>query len=212
MTPDDYLKETKHASHHLFEGLAYYRNFVKEMPHPIFISDIPFDDEEAWDKAFAQWHAENKEVIELSHKMSRQYFGLAFSYATICGSVLQIASMGIAKFSENDKVPLSCREFIKSKQRAIRYCVGREIRGLPIGIVIHAARNQYNHWDEPEPYPITKAVFEALALGHGHGDYRDPAFDLENPNLDIYSHNVLSLMQWNSYEDYHRDIQALQQC
>jgi hypothetical protein len=83
------------------------------------------------------------------------------------------------------------------------------VRGLPLGIVLYAARNQYNHWDDPKPHPITQAVFDVLALGHGYGQVRDPAFDLSNPKLNIYSHNILALFEWTSYEAYEKGIRAL---
>lgn len=209
MEPAEYLKETEHAVHQLFDGLAYYRKLLEEMPKPVFVTTIPFNGKDDWNKAFAQWYEENKKAIEKSHEKTRKYLGLSFSNATLCGSVLQIASMGISLFSKNNVIPDSCKSLVNEGQDAVRYCIGREVRGLPIGIVIYAARNQYNHWDDPKPRQITQVVFDGLALGHGHGSVRDPAFDLSNPNLNTYSHNILGLLEWHSYDAYQSDMQQL---
>ena len=209
MTSEEYLKETEHAARQLFEGLAHYWNLLEKMTKPVFVTDVPFHDQSAWNAAFTEWREANKETIERSSEISREYFGLSFSNATLCGSVLQIASMGIWLFSRNATIPESCKSFVNEGQDAVCYCIGREVRGLPIGIVIYAARNQYNHWDDEKPRRIMQAVFDFLALGHGHGPARDPAFDLSKPNLHIYSHNVLELLEWHSYDAYHADMTSL---
>ncbi|WP_020158533.1 hypothetical protein [Methylobacter marinus] len=209
MDASEYIKESEHAVRQLFEGAAYYRQILQEMPNPVFVSGIPFDDKDLWNEAFSKWYEENKTDIERSREKSHEYFGLSFSNATLCGSILQIASMAIDSFSQNEEVPESCSGFVNSGQKAVKSCIGREVRGLPVGIVIYAARNQYNHWDDPNQRRITQAVFDALALGHGYGPVRDPAFDLSNPKLDIYSHNILTLLEWSTYEDYETDIRTL---
>lgn len=201
MGPVKYLQETEHAVHQLFDGIAYYRRLLEETSPPVFVAN-----KEDWNNAFDEWCEENKEAIEKSYKMSREYLGLSFSNATLCGSVLQIACMGISLFSNNKVVPDSCKSFV-NKKHSVRYCIGREVRGIPIGIVIYAARNQFNHWDDPKPRRITQAVFDTLALAYG--SVRDPAFDLSNPNLNIYSHNIIGLLEWHSYDDYRMDMQKL---
>ncbi len=202
-----YLRETEHAVRQMFDAIAYYRRLLYEISPPVFITSISFDTLNAWNKAFEEWCEENKEVIEKSNEINRKYLGLSFSYATLCGSVLQVAFMGVSLFSSNDVIPPSCKKFINNGQDAVRYCIGREVRGLPIGIVIYAARNQYSHWDDSKPRRITQAVFDRLALGHG--SVKDPAFDLSNPNLKIYSDNALGLLQWHSYDAYWEDMLQL---
>jgi len=203
-----YIKETEHALRQLFDGVAYYRHLLQEIKHPMFITDAPIGDKDTHKAEFSRWYKENKHDIQNTHKKSREYFGLSFSNATLCGSILQIASMGIELFSLNDEIPDTCKPIVKPGQKAVKYCVGRIVRGLPLGIVIYAARNQYNHWDEPNPHQITQKVFDTLALGHGYGSVRDPAFDLSNPILKIYSHNVLGLLEWKSYDLYLNDMKT----
>jgi len=193
----------------LFDGLDYYRNLLKDIYHPMFISDVQIGNEDAHKEDFSRWYEENKETIQDSNEKSQKYFGLSFSNATLCGSILQIASMGIDLFSKNDDIPETCKSIVNPGQKAVKFCLGRIIRGLPLGIIVYAARNQYNHWDDPNPRKITQMVFDALALQHGYGPVRDPSFDLSNSILKIYSHNVLALLEWKSYESYLNDINTL---
>ena len=209
MDASEYIRETEHAVRQLFDGIAHYQHILKEMLNPVFMSNTSFDDKESWEKEFSRWLEENKEELEKSRKKSREYFGLSFSNATLCGSILQIATMAVELFSKNEEIPKRCRSFLNSGQKAVKYCIGRKVRGLPLGIIIYAARNQYNHWDDPKPHKITKAVFDALALNHNYGHVKDPAFDLSNPTLNIYSHNILGLLEWKSYEAYEEDIREL---
>ena len=209
MDSSEYINETKHAMTQLFEGIAIYRTLLNEIPKPVFVSSTGFEDEESRKSALDAWYEENKDEIEASRQKSREYFGLSFSNATLCGSILQIASMGIESFSNNSDIPDSCKEFIIQGQKAVKHCIGRELNGLPIGIIIYAARNQYNHWDDPKPHKITQSVFDALALSHEFGSVKDPVFDLSNESLSIYSHNILGLLNWRTYTDYETDIYDL---
>jgi len=209
MNRTKYIEETEHAVKQLFEGIVYYSRMLEEMPNPVFVSDTPFKDKESWEREFNKWQEEHRQEIEKSLEKSREYLGLSFSKATLGGSILQIASMGIELCSSNTQIPSCCTSFVKPKQKAIKHCIGREVRGLPIGIIIYAARNQYNHWDDPKPHHITQTVFEFLACNHDYGRVRDSAFDLSNPNVRIYSHNILNLLGWKSYEKYEKDIRAI---
>ena len=105
MDASQYVKESEHAVRQLFDGVAYYRRILEEMPKPIFISSISFEDKDAWNEAFSKWYEDNKTDIDRSREKSREYFGLSFSNATLCGSILQIASMAIDSFSQNQVVP-----------------------------------------------------------------------------------------------------------
>jgi hypothetical protein len=40
-------------------------------------------------------------------------------------------------------------------------------------------------------------------------DFVNPAFDLQNDNLLSYSSNILSALEWDSFEQYQRDIKLL---
>lgn len=209
MNIDQYLSESEHAVRQLFDGIDYYKKILDETPTPVFVTTVPFDDEDSWKSEFEKWQTNNDAEIDESLRKQREYLGLSFSKATLCGSILQIASMAIEQNSTNNMPPVSCNLFINLGQKAVKHCIGRDVRGLPLGIVIYAGRNQYNHWDDHAPHKITKEVFDTLAFGHDYGSFKDPAFDLDNPKLEIYSHNILALIEWYKYEDYEKDLKVM---
>ena len=55
------------------------------------------------------------------------------------------------------------------------------------------------------------SIFERLAKNHGWPvkDLIDPAFDLNRPDLQNYSANILHIMEWNSYVQYEADMSKL---
>lgn len=87
--------------------------------------------------------AELNRYLEVAGK----YFDLKFSEATFAGAPLQVAAMGIRYFSRNTSIPASCASVVPARVKAaVPFCIGRELHGLPIGLIIYDARNQYNHW------------------------------------------------------------------
>ncbi|MGB2585692.1 MAG: hypothetical protein WBC72_06065 [Pseudolabrys sp.] len=75
--------------------------------------------------------------------------------------------------------------------------------GIPAGLIIFAGRNQYNHWDEDWSHPTTKEIFDALSRAFWNIPSSDLAFDLSNPTIPIYAHEILvTALGWDSYEKY----------
>lgn len=191
MNAKDYLVQTEHVVRHLFDGLNYYESVLDGLIPPSQSQDM----------------ADIKKYVE----RARVYFGHSFSEAILCGSILQIAFMGIYKFSDNSEIPSSSRAIVTNKNSpAIRFCIGREIHGLPIGMIIYAARNQYNHWDEENFNQPTTEVFKTLYRAYLNNQFFDMAYDLNYPARTVKAnHIVLSELQWRSYADYHKDMNAL---
>lgn len=209
MNSQEYLNQTETAVQQLFTAKEYYTDQLKGAIGPTFISGET--DEEKRENEFRAWQEENKEKIATAIDNQTAYFGLTTSNATICGSILQIAFTGIKSFSINSDIPATFNKFIpanKDDNRQI-FCVGREIRNIPIGMIINAARNQYNHMDEGLSNKLSIFVFDTLAEYHTGGKYKDPSFDLENPILNNYSHNILALLEWNDYEAYLADMKKM---
>lgn len=117
--------------------------------------------------------------------------------------------MGIKSFSKNSRIHPSFNDVISTGTIAQKFCVGKEIKGVPIGLIIYAARNQYNHMDEEQYNKQTTSVFDELARYEMTDNIKHPAFDLKNPDIINYSHNVLALLSWNKYESYLSDMQKL---
>ena len=90
------------------------------------------------------------------------------------------------------------------------YCIGRRVREVPLGLVIVAGRNQYNHIDDNDLRDPNVTVFEWLATRHGYGaGIRDPGFDLSAGLVWNYPSNLTSLIGWRNYEAYESDMRSL---
>ncbi len=198
-TPQEYLENTEHAVRHFYAGLdscwAVYRQALSH-----------------WDlsKAGELLTPENKAKLDEYLKLAHQYFDLKFSEATFAGSILQVAAMGIQYFSRNTVIPASCRDIVPKNHRATRFCVGKELYGLPIGLIVYAARNQYAHWDKEDLHEINRKIFQGLSLAHYADPLRDLAYDLSNPTITIYANEVLlGALKWTTYETYVAEVTAL---
>lgn len=207
MDPSEYLSQTEKSVIQLFDSLVFYHDLIRESLPPVFITDYLAGDCNK-DK-FEAWEKENEAKIKYSLEKQREYFGYTVSQGAICGSILQIAFMGIQKFSDNKSIPESCSDLLSEKSKAVKFCIGRSVRNIPIGLIIYAARNQYNHMDENEYNAVTTKIFDNIALNISDGSFKDPAFDLSNPNLVNYAHNAMGLMGWNNFESYQKDIFSL---
>lgn len=198
-TIDDYLSGTESAMRSLFAGIASYTAMIGRIP--VYTTWDPDPNS----PAFKKWLEDNAEEIKASFERHRQFTASAFAMATLCGAVLQVADKAIELYSANTTVPESVKGLLlPNKTTGAPYCIGREIRGIPIGL-IYAGRNQHAHFEEL-PKAIGRAVFERLA--HPGGQY-DPSFDLHNDRLVNYAHNITGLLQWRSYEAYLADMQQL---
>ncbi len=201
MTFDQYIEQTEHAVKQLFEALAFYQALLKQVTPVIFVCD----DTDA--ESLEKWCDQNREAIKIYGTKQREYIGYTVAQSTICGSILQISSMGIQWFSKNELIPSQYQKIIKEGSSPVKYCIGRLIRNIPIGLIIYAGRNQYNHMNEVKYRPITKKVFDQLACFEY--SVKDPALDLENPKIIAYAHNILALFDWRQYGDYLKDIKNI---
>jgi hypothetical protein len=153
---------------------------------------------------------ERKAALDKYLEQAGRYFDLKFSEAMFAGAILQVAYMAIRLYSRNATIPMSCTSIVPpSKKAAIRFCIGKEVRGVPTGLIVYAARNQYNHWDE-EPHEVTKNVFGALSAAFYSNMLADLAFDFSNPTINVYSNEVLLVaLGWQSYDTYLAEMNSL---
>ncbi|AUB43633.1 hypothetical protein COO91_09814 (plasmid) [Nostoc flagelliforme CCNUN1] len=219
-SPEEYIQKTKSAVLKLFDGINSYNEVLCNAPTPIFNFSSSFSDEEAMAKArnqaYESWILENKDTISLSLKAQKEYFAESFASATLCGSLLQIAAMGIQLFSQNEEIaedlPKILRSVIKSKSKLAKFCIGRRVRNVPIGLVIYAGRNQFNHIDEEKLNELNVTIFKLLASNWSDAAEevnKDLAFDLEEKLLINFSSNITGLLGWKSYELYDSDMHSL---
>jgi hypothetical protein len=185
---------------------------LKEIKTPI-CSFSAASDEDAKQK-LEQWSRDNRREIDASLQRQREYSAKQFSKDTICGAILQIAAMGMQLEGFKHAPPHEFAHLISAKRNpnARYFCCGREVRGVPAGLIIYAARNQYNHQDSETLSELNTAIFDTIALNHGLKTMphtKDPGFNLDNQSLKIYAGNALFVLGWNSYELYLEDMQAL---
>lgn len=163
--------------------------------------------------AFKKWQRNNRAASKQASQRLRKYFRCRFSICTLYGSILHIAYMGIRLYSKNKAVPSEFSSIIKPGTNAVPFCIGRPVRDIPIGLIIYAGRNQYNHWDEEcLKDPVNKWVFNILATKRGirgAEKIREPAFDLSNKMIQIYSSNVAFILGWDNYDKYLADMKNL---
>lgn len=94
-----------------------------------------------------------------------------------------------------------------------KFCVGRELGDLPIGMVIYAARNQYNHFDEKRLSVVNEVVFNYLHIASPNPP-NDLSFNLYD-HRNYYCYSCLVALGWTdsenepSYNKYKRDISAI---
>lgn len=207
----EYLRETESAVRNLFENLEQYHAILKKIKYPGFVS--AYTSMEDSDVAFKKWQRKNRAAYKRASERQRQYLGYRFSIGTLCGAILQIAHMGISLYSKNKAVPPELSSIIKPGSKAVCFCTGRPVREVPIGLIIYAGRNQYAHFDEEHlKNPVNEWVFNTLATKHGIKSaekFKDPAFDLSNERILIYSSNVLPILGWDNYDPYLADMKNL---
>ena len=199
-TLDDYIQRTEHAVVHFYAGLescwAYYQLAL-----------------EHWDisQVNEPMTPERKAALDRYLALAGKYFNLKLSEAMFAGAILQMAYMAIRLYSTNSIVPTSCVDFVRPTQKsAVPFCIGREKHGVPVGLIVYAGRNQYGHWDEEEPYDVTKAVFHALNRAFSNNPFADLAFSLRNPTIPVYANEILlTALRWTTYYEYVQELRGL---
>jgi hypothetical protein len=229
---EEYLKRTESAVIKIFEGIESYLQILCNSKPPLYIGNA--GDLLNRRPAYENWIATNQAGIQASLKAQRDFSAENFALATLCGSLLQIAAMGIQWFSENEETPENLPEslysLLKPKSKITRFCIGRKVRSVPIGLVIYAGRNQFNHMDDDELREPNVTIFDLLSKNYTDStdqsvqsitlsveqveditehSSQDPAFDLENGILINFASNITGLLEWKDYESYYSDMHSL---
>jgi hypothetical protein len=187
-TPEEYMKHTKSAVEHLIRGIDSYHQILLSTPE----------------------QGITKNTIDLQKVISpiREFSAQKYALANLCGSLLQIASMAITLYSTNNQVLPELSSVVKG--RNVKFCIGRLVRDIPLGLVILAGRNQYNHIDDDKLREPNLTVFKFLATRHGNRcNYIDPGFDLNTRLVWNYASNIIKLIGWQDYKTYDNDMRCL---
>ena len=206
-SPATYLDRTESAVRKLFEGIESYTNLLAPIRGTTFVSGQL--DRDKLMVEYQAWATVNAAALAASMEAQRKYSEQAFALATLCGAVLQIAAKAIECFSNNRNVASSLESIVGESQVALPFCIGREVRGVPIGLIIFAGRNQHTHFNETRLNRVNVAVFDKLAVLPHREAAKDLALDLENPLLDSYASNITFILGWRSYDAYFEDLRRL---
>jgi hypothetical protein len=170
---EEYLEKTKSAVTKILEGIDSYLKILSEPP-PVYEGN---DGDTLKERpAHTKWMAVNKPAMQSSFKEERKFSAERFALATLCGSLLQIAYMGIQWFSESKELPEDLPEALrllitpKTKNKLAKFCIGRRVRKVPIGLVIYAGRNQFNHMDGEKLSDLNTTIFDLLASNYAEDE------------------------------------------
>ncbi|AQT97168.1 hypothetical protein [Pseudomonas azotoformans] len=204
----DYLEKTESAVRYLFNAVETYLEPLRAGSKPTFVSGLTGGPEQ--DAQFSAWLLKNADALEEAKAARMIFRAESFALDTVCGAILQIAEKGLEIYSSNNQVPKAWQGEISVN--LAKFCVGREVRRTPLGLIIYAARNQHTHFNEEKLHKASANIFNNLASQHGFNSTAlDPAFNLENPSLTSYASNVTALMGWRSFEKYEEDMRAMLQ-
>lgn len=150
-----YLKDTAPAAEGLFKLLNQY----------------------GWQKMRAladRFNAKTREEFDSRHA---EFGATDNAREIIAGSILQLAFVGIKQHGVAWPKPPETLAFEKGMNDIIaelpnprvaqitlpqEFCVGRLIGNLPLGVVVYAGRNQYNHTDQKRLSTLNEIVFNHL--------------------------------------------------
>lgn len=204
-TIEEYLHRNESALRQLLEASHSYIHILKNAPSPTFVSSAPANGNVQ--ALIAAWVADNETAINTSLAAQRRFIAESVARAAICGSILQITYMAVQLYSTNEVIPPAFQSVVVPKN-ASKFCIGREIRGVPVGLIIYAGRNQHNHMDEMRLSPLNETVFEYLTTRYIE-NVRDPAFDIQKRNLLAYAANIVSLLEWEKYETVRDELMSM---
>src|ERR1700722_5552608 len=208
-TAVEYIEKTKSAAQSLLSGIDRYIDVLRSASSPVLVESFSNDAERD------AWLRSNRTSIDASLNAQRIFVSEAFAMANLSGALLQIAASGIRRYSTNECVPESCTSLnLGIAQRA--YAIGRPVRGVPLGLIVYAGRNQYNHFDDDTLREPNSTIFERLAVGHGivsDEPFRDPEYDLTDSRRPLcLANNITALIGWRDYAHYEADMKSMLKC
>jgi len=207
----EYLDKTRSAAAKLFEGIDTYLALLHQHSTTFVTS---YTNQEHLERQYAAWYATNRSSIQAALEAQKQYLGESFAQATLCGSILQLAAKAIECYSKNTEIPEDWRFLIKPEAKPVPFCTGRLIRGVPLGLVIYAGRNQHIHFEDENLREPNVEVFRRLAMNHSYGKGStepviDPAFYLGTESINSFANNITALIGWRSVDAYETDMRKL---
>lgn len=219
---DTYIVKTESAVRKLFEGIESYLMLLE--PMPLMPYSMPQLGRAKQLNEFNAWREQNEPAVKASKEAHRRFSEESFARSVLCGAVLQVAAKAIECCSKNELVSESARPLVEQEKNGIskvsknikHFCIGKEVYGVPIGLIIYAGRNQHIHFNErPLTDKVNVNVFKKLALRYEEEVGAGSAFDLNNPHLVSCASNITHILGWRSgdardaYDAYAADLKEL---
>lgn len=203
--PQDYFNQIQHSGKQLISNFSYYDRLLEK---GIVVSPF-FPENESGNKQARNWFEENRVQIKQSGEYLNEYSGSQISRDVISGALLQIAYMALKLFAEKieiSELPKFVKENIKENwhQSLTKFSHDRKVWGLPIGLLIYAARNQYNHFEERSYNNPTQSIINEICR-------KDPMtrFFLDKYETRPISYIVIEVLGWQDHQNFETDIKEL---
>ncbi|WP_189378238.1 hypothetical protein [Thalassotalea profundi] len=199
----------------MFQVVQEYRELFRSSLSPVAV--LRYSNEEDFDEEYEKWRSspEIEKKFAAAQLAKEELDGKLFSLHVVAGSILQIAYQAIAMYQDEQELEERYQNLLDGMRKvgngAKKFFAGRDVRNVPLGLVVFAGRNQYNHLDAGSDLMVlNRNIFRALShYEKEEYNYVNPAFDLQNDNLLSYSSNILSALEWDSFEQYQSDIKNL---
>lgn len=186
-----------------------------------------------WQKMRAFVGITNSKTREEIERHKEAFSGTDIAREVVAGSILQIAYFGIERYAVPADKSQGALRFESEMNRLIRenpstrwkkqrpfelpngFCVGRDIGLLPLGILVLAGRNQYNHYSDTRLSVLNEVVFNQL-----HNMWPAPKHGV---SFDLYekkrprAFSILAALGWTDsrkemgYSAYKRDMSEVLQ-
>ena len=201
---EEFLEKSKRATNALFTGISNYDDLIqkREAPPSVFSgSDFA--------KQYEEYCEANKEAIQHDSERDIVFLTEWFALATLCGAVLQFAHQAIGLYSQNVTIPdiTVCSNVTKDSVR--KFCIGRNVRGVPLGLAIYAGRNQHVHLQESISslnQTILRELVENGSQGGGSRWIIGSEFEYIEGNAESMAPHFIDLFEWNKLEAFERDM------
>jgi hypothetical protein len=184
--------------------------------------------EYGWQKVRSIADLTKSKTSEELERYTSEFTSTDVAREIIAGSILQIAYFAIDRFGARSGKSKSAVHFETEINRLIRetpntrwkkkepftlperFCVGRDIGDVPLGVVVYAGRNQYNHFGEKRLGVLNEVVFNHLdnLLSSPSKEISFNLYDEKRPR----SFSVLAALGWTDsssglgYAAYKKDL------
>lgn len=181
-----------------------------------------------WQKMRAFVDMTNSKTREQLDSHKSNFSSVDVAREIIAGSILQIAFVAVKEYAVPEGKSKGVLRFELEMNRLIQenpnartkslnlpgsFCVGREIGDLPIGLIIYASRNQYNHYYEKRLNVVNEVIFNHLNILWPN-PHNGLSFDIYDKNK-FYSYSALAALGWidsnegMGYEKYKIDMSEI---